>query len=121
MSPTSSTCPYKQFNRYIKYMLRDFQKAFPESKIVKLVQVAFMLLKNTARKKPVEFFKKEIIARFEADIEARRLFFLEPTFSVSGFDNIGQNIKETWELADEPLRAQYWEYWTSLLRLAKEC
>ena len=113
-----SICPYKRFNRYCKAMFKDLVVMYPDSKIVKLVKASFTLLKNVSKKSAADFFYNNVIARHEQDIKAQRLFFLDPTFSVTGFENIGVNIKETWDFSDELTRKKYWDHWLNLYQLS---
>lgn len=109
--------PHKVLNRYCKQIFKEMLQVYPDSKILKLVKVSFSLLKKVNKKAITNFFYKNVIVHHRQDVENRVPFFLNPNFSVTGFDCIGKNINETWDISNEAMRAKYWEYMIKLTEL----
>lgn len=94
---------------------------YPDSTILKVVKSSFSLLKKVCKKAAANFFYNNVLVRHKTDVDNRIPFFLDPNFSVTGFENIGINISETWKISTEDMRAKYWEYMIKLTELALAC
>ena len=109
--------PFRIFNRYCKHIFKEMVEIYPDSKILKMVKASFSLLKKVCKKAAANFFFNNVLVHHKHHVDQRIPFFLNPQFSVTGFENIGTNINETWNISSEKMREKYWEYMIKLTEL----
>lgn len=112
---------HKRFNKHCKQVFKELMVIFPESTTLRLVKTAFSVLKSTGKKVVSTYFYNQICIHHEQDINNNILFFLDPGFSIIGFDGIGKNISEIWELHPKEHHEQVWNHLIVLHTLCKAC
>jgi hypothetical protein len=112
---------HKRFNKYCKQVFKELIVAYPESTTLKLVKAAFSVLKGTGKTLASSYFYKEVCLKHEQNILNGVPFFLDPAFSIVGFEGIGKNISEVWDLHPKEDHDQAWTYLITLHTLCKAC
>lgn len=116
------SCPYKKFNKYFKTFIRELAKTYPHVSEYKWVIAGYKIFKTINKKIPSKVWHEVMTAEIkDAVFKKNAEYFLNPEFTVKGYDNVTQMMRREWPLMDAHSHEMIWQHMMCIIALAQNC